>query len=328
MRLDISDLRLFVNVVEAGSLTQGAARSHRALASVSARIKEMELSVGAPLLIRERLGVKVTDAGRALLHHSYVVLRDVQQMNDDLSEYAKRITGYVKICSNSSALIEFLPAPLSGFLSMYPAVNVNIEEMVNHEIVGAVIEGRADIGIASEPVDKRTLDTIPLHTARYAIVVPSTDPLAFEKKVFFADLLDHEFVGLGRGTWLQIMLEEYARSIGKTLLQRVQVRNFDVICDLVARGVGIGIVPEPVARRLERQLQFCTISLEDDWAQLEFIICMRQRSELPPHSARLVDFLVKHQSESILQSQLLIPGAVNDNHEGRVWTTRLGSPGR
>jgi DNA-binding transcriptional LysR family regulator len=298
MRLDISDLQLFVNVVEGGSLTQGAARSHRAIASVSARIKEMEMAVGAQLLVRDRLGVKLTEAGRALLQHSYVVLQSVQQMNDELSEYAKRITGFVKICSNSTALVEFLPEPLAAFLASYPAVNVNVEELVNHEVVGAIADGRSDIGIANEPVDKSKLDVIALPTTRYTLVVPANDAVATCPSIPFAQVLDRQFVGLGRGTWLQSRLDAYARSLGKTLLQRVQVRNFDVICNLVSRGIGIGIVPEPVARRLARQLDFRTVELEDEWAQLDFMICVRKRSELVPHAARLVDFLAGHRSSS------------------------------
>lgn len=56
VRFDISDLRIFVNVVQAGSNTLGAERSHRAAASISARIKEMEIEMGAPLLTRARTG--------------------------------------------------------------------------------------------------------------------------------------------------------------------------------------------------------------------------------------------------------------------------------
>jgi DNA-binding transcriptional LysR family regulator len=52
VRFDISDLKIFVNVVQAGSITMGAERSHRAVASISSRIKEMELEMGAPLLMQ------------------------------------------------------------------------------------------------------------------------------------------------------------------------------------------------------------------------------------------------------------------------------------
>ena len=64
MRFDLVDLKLFCAVAEAGSITAGAQASHLALAAASARIRNMELSLGAPLLVRSRQGVEPTPAGR------------------------------------------------------------------------------------------------------------------------------------------------------------------------------------------------------------------------------------------------------------------------
>ncbi|MFJ5383870.1 LysR family transcriptional regulator, partial [Cupriavidus sp. CER94] len=69
MRFDLTDLRLFLSVVECGSLTQGARSMHLALASVSERIAGMEATLGAPLLERNRRGVSPTAAGEALVRH-------------------------------------------------------------------------------------------------------------------------------------------------------------------------------------------------------------------------------------------------------------------
>src|SRR6516164_799538 len=66
MRFDFADLRLFLFVVEAASITHGAARAGMALASASERIRLMEESLGAALLDRHRRGVRVTPAGAAL----------------------------------------------------------------------------------------------------------------------------------------------------------------------------------------------------------------------------------------------------------------------
>ena len=75
MRFDLTDLRLFLHVVEAGSITHGAERMHLAIAAASTRIRNMEATLGTPLLHRERLGVQPTEAGRALLHHARVLLQ-------------------------------------------------------------------------------------------------------------------------------------------------------------------------------------------------------------------------------------------------------------
>lgn len=72
--LDLTDLQLFVELADAGSITRGAERSHFALASASARIRGMEEALGGPLLVRQRRGVQLTPAGRALVHHARIVL--------------------------------------------------------------------------------------------------------------------------------------------------------------------------------------------------------------------------------------------------------------
>src|SRR5690348_1787127 len=77
MRFDLVDLRLFLFVVEAASITHGAARAGMALASASERIRLMEESLGAPLLERHRRGVRATPAGAALVHHAQLVIQQL-----------------------------------------------------------------------------------------------------------------------------------------------------------------------------------------------------------------------------------------------------------
>ena len=66
MRFDLVDLRLFLHVTEAGSVTRGAQRSNLALASASAHIRGMEIALGVPLLARDRRGVTLLPSADAL----------------------------------------------------------------------------------------------------------------------------------------------------------------------------------------------------------------------------------------------------------------------
>ncbi len=294
MRLDIHDLRLFLNVVAAGSLTQGAARAHLSLATVSERIRDMETAVGAPLLLRSRLGTRPTEAGRALLHHAHAVLRQVDQMNDDLLEYGKRLRGYLKVSCNTTALVDLLPQPLAQFLAAYPEVNVTIDELLSPEIVQAVAEGSTDIGVVLGAVDDASVESIRYATGRWVVIAPRHGSFGGRRSVRFAELLDEHFVGLGRGTGVQMLLEGTARALGRRLHQRVQVRNFEAVGRLVAQGLGIGVVPDSVARRLSDGLPLRIVVLTDKWATHELRICVRSRSELPLHARRFLALLEAH----------------------------------
>ncbi len=85
MRFDLSDLRLFLSVVEAGSITHGAERMHLAIAAASTRIRNMEAALGTALLHRRRQGVQPTPAGRTLVHHARILLQQSERMHGELA---------------------------------------------------------------------------------------------------------------------------------------------------------------------------------------------------------------------------------------------------
>src|SRR6476469_1647145 len=88
MKFDLTDLRLFCEVVDAGSITAGAERSALALAAASTRIRGMEESLGSALLLRSRHGVTPTPAGLTLLKHARAMLAQRARRGADLGDDA------------------------------------------------------------------------------------------------------------------------------------------------------------------------------------------------------------------------------------------------
>ncbi len=210
MRFDLADLSLFRHVVEAGSITHGAERANLALAAASTRIRNMEDALGAALLVRGRQGVQPTQAGRTLLQHARTILRQAERLREDLGAYAGGLAGQIRVLSNTNALTEFLPEALSSFLASHPHVSVDLEERLSDEIVGLIAEGVADIGIVAGTVDASALETYPFRRDRFVLVVARDHPLAKRSKIPFAQVLDHDFVGLDRASALQRFLADKA----------------------------------------------------------------------------------------------------------------------
>src|SRR3954469_22195570 len=107
MRFDLVDLSLFRHIVEAGSITHGSQRANLALGAASTRVRNMEETLGAPLLTRGRQGVAPTQAGRALLAHARTMLSQAERLREDLGAYAGGLAGQVRLLSNTNALAEF-----------------------------------------------------------------------------------------------------------------------------------------------------------------------------------------------------------------------------
>jgi DNA-binding transcriptional LysR family regulator len=291
MRFDLADLSLFRHVVEAGSITHGAERANLALAAASTRIRNMEEALGAPLLLRRRQGVTPTPAGRTLLQHARVILRQAERLREDLGAYAGGLAGQVKVLSNTNAITEFLPETLSSFLASHPNVSIDLEERLSDEIVGLIAEGVGDIGIVAGTVDAGDLVTFPFRTDRFVLVVAREHALGRRARIAFAEVLEHDFIGLDRASALQRFLADKAARIGRPLRLRVQLRSFDAVCRLVESNVGVGIVPETTARWAGKGLAIKTVDLIDPWAVRELTICVRDVEGLPPYARQLVEHM-------------------------------------
>ena len=291
MSFDLVDLRLFLHVVEAGSITGGAERMHLALAAASTRIRNMEAVLGTPLLLRERQGVQPTPAGRTLARHARLMLQQAERMRGELGEYAQGLRGQIRLLSNTNALMEFLPEPLSDFLAAHPQVNIDLEERLSDEIVTAIADGMADIGIVAGTVAIAGLEVFPFRVDRFVLVVAPSHQLAALDWIAFAEVLDYDFVGLDRASALQRFLSEKADRIGRRIKLRVQLRSFDAICRLVSCNVGIGVVPDTTAERCAKTMSLHTVALADDWALRELRIVVRRAADLPLYARDLVRHL-------------------------------------
>jgi DNA-binding transcriptional LysR family regulator len=291
VRFDLTDLRLFLHTAEAGSITGGAERAHLTLASASARIRGMEDTLGVPLLTRNRRGVETTAAGRTLVHHARVVLQQMDRMRGELGEYARGLKGYVRLLSNTAAMTEFLPETLSAFLAAHPEVDIDLEELVSHEIVEAIAQGRADIGIVNDAVDLSGLETFPFRHDRLVLVTARDHPLAERRELAFVETLQEDFVGLTGDNALQAYLAGHAARAGHRLKYRVRLRSFDAVCRMVERNVGVGVIPEHAAIRLQRSMGIRRVRLTDAWATRLLRICVRHFDDLPVFARQLIEHL-------------------------------------
>jgi DNA-binding transcriptional LysR family regulator len=291
VRFDLTDLRLFLHVVEARSITHGAERANLALASASARVRGMEEMLGVALLQRDRRGVALTAAGQSLVDHARLVLQQVERMRGDLGAYARGLKGRVQVLANTAALTEHLPDALAAFLSSNPDIDLELDERESADIVAAVAAGRADIGIASDAIESGAVSWHPFREDRLVLMTPRSDPLARVRKVWFRDILEREFVGLPRGSALQRHLAGHAAREGATLRLRACVAGFDAVCRMVEAGAGVAIVPGAAAQRCRRSMAIRLVSVRDAWSQRLLAICVRKGQVLPAAATRLLEHL-------------------------------------
>lgn len=119
MRLDLADLRLFIAIVDTGSITGGAAAAHLALASASERLRKMEAEVGVPLLHRHARGVTTTEAGEVLARHARPLLEQQRRLRQAMHAFARGQQGTLRLFANTSAMSAFLPGKLAAWMAAH-----------------------------------------------------------------------------------------------------------------------------------------------------------------------------------------------------------------
>ena len=274
-RLDLVSLSLFTLVARTGSISKGAELAHLAVGAASKRISDLEDAVGAPLLERHSRGVTLTAAGEALQRHAQRILGAVDQLAADLSDHAKGVLGVVRLWANTSAITQFLPADLAAFAAVQPGIRIELTEGDSHDAVLAVLEGRADLGLFAEGTPDLGLHTLPYRSDHLVLVVPATHPLATQGRIAFADAMAYEFVSLSGRTSLARRLALASGAAGLPLRIRIRVRSFDAMCQMVAAGLGIAVLPDRAVQPLVQALGLRKLELTDPWVERDLLIGVR-----------------------------------------------------
>ena len=292
MHFDLTDLRLYLHILDTGNITAGAARSHLSLAAASARIRAMEASLGIEFLERGRRGVTPTPAGQALARHARLLLQQAEHLQQDLAEYANGIKGQVRLLCNTTALSEYLPELLATFLREHPNLDIDLQELPSLRITQALRQGTADLGIISDAVDTHGLQTLPFRDDPLVLIMPLDHPLA-SQNISFIDSLQHDYVGLTASSALSVYLEEQALHAGFRLQTRIRAEGFDGLIRMVAGGAGLGIVPKAALERWPLQRRFKALPLREEWACRTLLLCARSFEQLPAYATALLTALAK-----------------------------------
>lgn len=284
-------LRLFVAVCEERNIARAAAREAIVASAVSKRIAAIEDQIGATLLVRGRRGIEPTAAGQALLRQARDVLSAMERMHAELSEFASGVMGSVRVVAAPSVLAEDLAEDIGGFLSAHPAVRVSLDERVSPEVVRALREGSADLGVLWDASDLAGLERHPYRADQLCLAMRPGHALAKRKRVSFAEALPHVAVGVAPGGRMDVLLQREAARLGQRLVYRVQVSGMDAAARIVAAGLGPAILPREAVLGSSAAARMVTVPLSDAWARRRFVICTRGDGSLSAAAKGLVAHL-------------------------------------
>ncbi|MEX8195066.1 LysR family transcriptional regulator [Comamonas guangdongensis] len=289
MRFDLTDLQLFVHVLDSGTLTAAAQRSHLTPASASERVRGMEELLGTALLVRQARGVQPTAAGHTLGQHARQVLRQMQSLRGAMGDFGSGLAAQVRLRGNTSAIREHLPLAISGFLQQHPQLALELQECPSTEVLDGLRQGLCDLGVAAwdadQPPPLADLDCSPWRSDQLVAVLAAEHPLATRSSLALADIVHENWVGLPRDSALQQLLLKQALLLEKAavaskphlmssaLRLRVQLPHPEGLCQLVGQNVGLCVLPAAAVRRHAAATGVVAVPLCDAWARRQLWLC-------------------------------------------------------
>ena len=292
--LDLTSLRLFVAVCETRNIARAAEQQAIVGSAISKRLAALEDTVGTPLLVRRRHGVAPTPAGETLLEHARALLARAAQIEHDMAGYAAGVRGHVRVLATQSAIAESLADDVAAFLKApgHQHIRIDMEEAVSTQVLRAVREGSASLGICWDAADLRGLHHWPWRGDRLAVVMPPGHALARRKRLALADTLPYEQVSLPPESAVQVMLQRAAALAGQPIRYRVVAATFDAALRVVRSRLAIAILPAELSAPYAEAFELRVTPLTDAWAQRRFAIACRDPEALTPAARLLVEHLV------------------------------------
>ena len=288
MRYDWTDLQVFLHVCEAGSMTAAAARCHLTLAAVSARVRSLEADHGVVLPPRQPRGVVPTPAGELLARHARAVFDQVQSLERDLLHARNGTSPRFVLLANSSALARpWTPA----IARLSPdATQFVVRESPSEATVQAIRSGAADVGIVSDAVETRGLATRALGPDPLVLVTPRGHPLADGASVAFEEALAQPWIAWGEQGALSTHLLMRAAALDKRPQVRLAYPRAGGVLELVARGLGVTVLPQAVVDQHAGVADLACIALDEPWARRHLLVCFGEGGD--PLREQLADGLV------------------------------------
>ncbi|SFP67055.1 DNA-binding transcriptional regulator, LysR family [Amycolatopsis arida] len=245
--MDIGRLRTLREFADRGSVTAAARALHCTPSAVSQQLRALQAEVGLPLTEPAGRGLRLTDAGRALVARADEVLAAVARAESELDTYRRSPRGRVRLALFPSAGLLLLPGLLHR-LAGHDRLELDVRDvdMPPAEVPGLVAD--YDVVVAhrdeySAPFDSGRMEVVPLLREPLDVVLPPGHPLAARKRVDLSELAEERWICADVGFPVDDVLRSLAVRTGVRPRVVYRINDFQVIEALVAAGHGTALLP-------------------------------------------------------------------------------------
>ena len=246
--LDVRRMRVLREVAARGSFSAAAESLAFTQSAISQQVAALERETGATLLERGARGVRLTDAGRALVRHADAILARLDDAEEELAALAGLRGGRLRLASFQSAGATLVPRAVAAFQGRHPEVELSMVEAEPDDAQDRLRSGEIDLALVYdfEPVPGSLgpdLELFGLIDDRYEAVVAKDHRLARRHRLEMADLKDDPWIASSPRCGCRAITERACSDAGFEARVGFEADETMSAMALVAAGVGVTIFP-------------------------------------------------------------------------------------
>ena len=240
--MELSNLRVFMTVVNERSFSRAAAKLGRTQPAVSLSLQRLEAELGEKLLDRSAKDVMLTDAGRSVLEYARRFQNLEGELQNALAELRDHSAGRLVIGANESTSL-YLLKHIERYRRAYPRIKVQIRRSFSSRIPSELIDGNLELGVISyEPHDERILSTV-IYEDSLAFVVSPKHQFSAKQEVPIADLGSEVFIAHNVLSPYREYVIRAFHERGIRLNMDVEMPTVETIRWMVERDAGVAFLP-------------------------------------------------------------------------------------
>lgn len=249
--MELRQLRHFIALAEERSFTRAAARELIVQSGLSSSIRGLEREVGAPLVRRGSRPLTLTAEGRAFLpaarravHAADDALRAVHDVSAVLA--GTLAVGMAQTSGTGCPFLEWLGA----FGRAHPGLAITVEQLSDEQMLDRLATAGLDAALTSSPARPESFDAYPIAETLLAVAVPAGHRLATAERIRPVDLAGEPFVEMRAGAGTRARADAIFAEQGIERRIACTANEWSMLVDLVAAGMGVGLVPEGLAGKV------------------------------------------------------------------------------
>ncbi|HUR89907.1 MAG TPA: LysR substrate-binding domain-containing protein [Ramlibacter sp.] len=284
INLSSRDLEAFLALAQAQHFTRAAERCNLSQSAFSQKIARIEQVAGMPLFERSTRHVALTPEGEVFAEEVRRIQDDLQHALAHLNELATRQVGRVAVAALPSVAAVWMPNVIARYRDAHPNIRIELFDTLAGGGLALLREGRADIAITAGG-DLREFDVTELKSERFFLVCPRKHRLAQSRSATLAQLEGEEIIHLARSSSVRQHLE----AAGVTSRAGdLEVEHLATVAALVAKGLGVSIVPELTLFHFERAGLAC-VPVRDAKLRRPILLARRKGKALSVAAKAMVE---------------------------------------